>query len=138
MLYPEIMTVWDHTTSKEKPRSGVGGSEPRGLRTTYPPCKNERLERVELWPFFTYYMNQINLFFECSFSNSLSKISVNFRERKYGQPYCVPWVPESRWIILVETPRVLEKGGELGYRFSTILAVLGINIIALKIYYFIY
>ena len=63
MLYPEIMTVWDHTTSKEKPRSGVGGSEPRGLRTTYPPCKNERLERVELWPFFTYYMNQINLFF---------------------------------------------------------------------------
>ena len=59
------MTVWDHTTSKEKPRSGVGGDQRPGVKEQHPPCKNERLERVELGPIFTYYMNQINLFFKC-------------------------------------------------------------------------
>ena len=64
MLYPEIihMTVWDYTTSKEKPRSGVGGDQRPGVKEQHPPCKNERLERVELGPIFTYYMNQIIFF----------------------------------------------------------------------------
>ena len=50
MLYPEIihMTVEDHTTSKGKPRSGVGGDQRPGALEQRPSCKNERLERVEL------------------------------------------------------------------------------------------
>ena len=37
-----------------------------GVKEQHPPCKNERLERVELGPIFTYYMNQINLFLNAS------------------------------------------------------------------------
>ena len=57
--------MWDYTTSKEKPRSGVGGYQRPGGKEQHPPCKNERLERVELGPIFTY-MNQIYLFLNAS------------------------------------------------------------------------
>jgi len=60
------MTLWDHTTSKRKPRSGVWGDHRRGVKEQQPPCKNERLERVELGPIFTYYMNQIYIFLNAS------------------------------------------------------------------------
>ena len=63
-LYPEIIHVWDHTTSKGKPRSGVGGIRDQGLKNNT-HLLNERLERVELWPIFTY-MNQIYLFLNAS------------------------------------------------------------------------
>ena len=48
MLYPEIihMTVWDHTTSKEKPRSGVGGDQRPGVKEQHPPCKNKRYDGI--------------------------------------------------------------------------------------------
>ena len=35
------MTVWDNTTSKGKPRSGVGGDQRPGFKEQHPHCKNE-------------------------------------------------------------------------------------------------